>query len=700
MKQDIEKVLRVLEFTAVRESIKRLCASPLGRDLAVRTTPFDSIEKAERALQQVMEMRDFLSEGGKCTFRGSNDAVGIIERALKNNKSIDPSDLYSVGALLTCATRLRFSFEENLSGKPELETLISKMPDLEDLETELKNTVDADGCLLSTASPRLAETRRGMERLQREIRSKAESMLSRREVTRHLQEQTFSFREGRLVFPVRYECRKKLNGILHDFSASGNTAFMEPEELVEVHNSLEKKRLLEKREITKILWERTRRLIDSMDEIRAGQRVVAWLDFTIARTRYSERYGMQAPKISRDGVMVLRRARHPILLEMAYERCEGDDDEKRMFALDNVVPLDIHLGDRFDILVVTGPNTGGKTVALKTAGLLSLMAASGLPLPAAEGTVVPFFNDVLVDIGDEQDLTRSLSTFSSHMQRVSIVLERADFMTLVLLDELGTGTDPLEGEALGRAILKFLSAKKAKVMVTTHLSKLKEYAFSSPRVENACMEFDPDTLSPTFRLRIGIPGESNAIRIARRLGIPQPILDEAEDALEADNREFKELMDTVQRIRVQDEKSLEQSQKDAQAVRKLKEEVEIKKRELDFKRTVLEQEAEREIDEYLRRARESALPILSKLENVPAAHKDDLLELRRFLDRMIERSPLGKKRLRFIKTLKKGDQVYIPRYREKCLVISINKKDELVEVAYRSLSVKVSFQEIIWPHWF
>ena len=700
MKQDIEKVLRVLEFTAVRESIKRLCASPLGRDLAVRTTPFDSIEKAERALQQVMEMRDFLSEGGKCTFRGSNDAVGIIERALKNNKSIDPSDLYSVGALLTCATRLRFSFEENLSGKPELETLISKMPDLEDLETELKNTVDADGCLLSTASPRLAETRRGMERLQREIRSKAESMLSRREVTRHLQEQTFSFREGRLVFPVRYECRKKLNGILHDFSASGNTAFMEPEELVEVHNSLEKKRLLEKREITKILWERTRRLIDSMDEIRAGQRVVAWLDFTIARTRYSERYGMQAPKISRDGVMVLRRARHPILLEMAYERCEGDDDEKRMFALDNVVPLDIHLGDRFDILVVTGPNTGGKTVALKTAGLLSLMAASGLPLPAAEGTVVPFFNDVLVDIGDEQDLTRSLSTFSSHMQRVSIVLERADFMTLVLLDELGTGTDPLEGEALGRAILKFLSAKKAKVMVTTHLSKLKEYAFSSPRVENACMEFDPDTLSPTFRLRIGIPGESNAIRIARRLGIPQPILDEAEDALEADNREFKELMDTVQRIRVQDEKSLEQSQKDAQAVRKLKEEVEIKKRELDFKRTVLEQEAEREIDEYLRRARESALPILSKLENVPAAHKDDLLELRRFLDRMIERSPLGKKRLRFIKTLKKGDQVYITRYREKCLVISINKKDELVEVAYRSLSVKVSFQEIIWPHWF
>lgn len=700
MEQAGDKILQTLEYTGIRSIVKLYCASPLGRNLAERLVPIDSIEKVRRALTQVTEMAGYLEGEKRLPLRGAIDAVNVIEQARGKNRTIEPKELYSIAVHLGCAARLQAELKEGFSGKRELETLLAKIPDLEDLEAEITRTVDANGEVLSSASPRLTAVRQKKERLQNEVRRKAEGLLSNRDVARYLQDANITLRNDRMVLPVRIECRHQIKGILHDYSASGQTAFIEPEVLVEKQNLIERKRAQERKEITTILWARTRRLIEVLEEVRAGQRIMAWLDFTQARALYSMDFGMKAPEVREEGVLILRQARHPLLLHMAFRNAEGPMEDKRASARDQVVPINLHLGDRFDVLVITGPNTGGKTVTLKTAGLLSLMAASGLHVPVDEGTSIPFFHRILADIGDEQDLAQSLSTFSSHMQRISGIIERADMKTLVLLDELGTGTDPLEGEALGRAIMKYLLQTGAKVLVSTHLSKLKEFAFTSPRVENGSVEFNPDTLKPTFHLRIGVPGESNAIRIARRLGLPESILREAEEGLEMPEQGMRQLMDAVQRIRIQTEHSLEKTQQEAQTLQKLREQAEDHEKEAAFKRSILDQEAEREIEKCLRDGRDRILSILRKLKNLPAGDRKYVEELERAAMEMTERSPLSLKRKHFVEGLKKGDLVYIPRFREKCRVIRIWKKEGTIEVDYRNLSVKVAKDEVMWPHWY
>ena len=708
MNEQDPKILNTLEFPTIRELLKSYCASALGRGIADRLMPFIERERAIRALIQVTEMRFFLAEEGRLTFTGAGDAVAVIRKASETSRPIEPGDLYHVGRLLTCAHGIRDTFiqdreddDESVESRyRELSRLASRIHDLEELEAEIVRTVDGESGVSSSASPRLAGIRERRDQLASEIRRSAERYLSRREVNRHLQEPTVMIRNGRMVLPVRVESRGRVKGILHDYSASGNTVFIEPEGLVEKQNALEKLKSRERREVTRILWERTRRLLEESDRIRDNQRIVAWMDFTRARARYAEDYEMQAPRLGERERLVLRGARHPLLLHMAHQRAGDDPDERRRRARDEVVPIDLHLGDRFDMLVITGPNTGGKTVTLKTAGLLALMAASGLHVPAEEGTVIPFYRAVLADIGDEQDISQSLSTFSSHVKRISRILTSSDEMTLVLLDELGSGTDPQEGEALGRALLRYLLDRRCNVLVSTHLSKLKELAFTSPRVENGSVEFDPDSLSPTFRLRIGIPGESNALRIARRLGLPHEILDEAERCLDPKGGDLKALMDEVQRIRLEAETSLETSKREARAARQSRERAEDHEEEMAVRKDQVGAEAEREIDRQLRAGRDRALSVLNRLKSLPDPHKAHILELEEVLLDLVERSPLGEKRRRFVEQLKKGDLVYIPRYKEKCRVIRIHRKEDAVEVAYRSLSVKVPSEEVMWPHWF
>ncbi|MFH2001926.1 MAG: hypothetical protein ABIK28_19780 [Planctomycetota bacterium] len=695
-----EKILNTLEFDPVRKILLLYCRSALGKEVVEALVPLDSLDKARRALRQVSEMKQHITEEGKVPLQGAIDASSLIEAALENNKPIEPEDLFRVCGFLACARQVRQAFEKSVEDKPELKALISKLVDIEEVESELKRTVDPKGRILDSASPRLSDIRRKLDLLSGQIRARAEQFLTRRESTRFLQETNITFRHGRVVLPVRTECRHQVKGIFHGFSASGNTSFIEPESLVEMQNTLERKKQHEAREIAKILWERTRKLIDYIDEITTNQRIVAWIDFTYARALHALEFQLVAPELRADPGLVLRGARHPLLLDLFFQRAEGSRDEKYSAAIDQTVPFDLHLGDRFDILVVTGPNTGGKTVTLKTVGLIALMAAAGLHVPAGYGTVVPFFESVFADIGDEQDISQNLSTFSSHLNRISEIIEKAGRNSLVLLDELGTGTDPLEGEALGRGILNHLLRSGSQVLVSTHLSKLKEFAFSKPRVENACMEFNPDSLQPTFRLSIGMPGESNAIRIARRLGLPESILQEAESALRFRDKHLRELMDNVQRIRIESEQTLQQSQKDAAATQRLKEETEAHGKEIAFRRSILEQEAERQIDACLRRNRDQVLEKLRQLKNVPDPYKLKVQELELILHTMLDRSPLGVKRMQFVEGLKKGDEVYIPKYREKCRVVRVYKKEKCVGVIYKNLSIKVASEDVMWPHWF
>jgi DNA mismatch repair protein MutS2 len=528
----------------------------------------------------------------------------------------------------------------------------------------------------------------------------ADAYLDDSAVTRWLRERTVRIRNERFVLPLRAECRRRVKGVVHGYSASGNTAFVEPEGLVEKQNRIDKLRVRENREVSRVLWERTRTLIDFIEPLKRIQQAVTRIDLLCACAGFSIEYGLSAPTLSDEPVLALLEARHPILLKMAFERAEGTPEERIAAAIREVVPLNVHLGKRFDILVITGPNTGGKTVALKTAGILSQMAASGLHIPAASVSQVPLYSAVLADIGDEQDIFQSLSTFSSHIKRIGLIIEKADSRSLVLLDELGSGTDPQEGEALGRAILADLLSRRVKVLASTHLSKLKEFAFSREGVENGCMEFDPDTLKPTYVLRIGIPGESNAIRIARRLGVPECILEEAEKALESRFTGLRELMDGIARARLRVEAELDRSAKEAMEIEALRESLSRMEEEASRREAVLEEEAEREIDAVLRKTSDEAMSLIRKLEGVPARHREVVAKLEELMTGLTGRGSLAEKRQAFIETLKRGDMVFIPRFREKCRVSRIRKKDRKLQVEYRNMLVDIPFDDVMWPHWF
>jgi DNA mismatch repair protein MutS2 len=693
-------ILKTLEFHVVREVLTGYCSSPLGQTVASRLEPAGSLSEALRTSRQISEIKLFMDKGRRLEIQGVRDPVGLVEKALEMNRAVDPDGLSAVSGLLAASSKIRSSLRRDRDELDEIWKVVEEMDDLSDLEAELNRTVDRRGRILSSASDRLLSIRMKRETMTADARRQADAYLSDSSVARWLQERTVRIRNDRFVLPLRAECRRRIKGVAHGYSASGNTVFVEPEGLVEKQNQIERLRVRENREISRILWERTRTLIDFLEPLKRIQRAVGRLDFVCACAGYSIEYGLSAPELGDDPVLVLRDARHPILLKMAFEKAEGSAEERITEAFGAVVPLNMHLGKRFDILVITGPNTGGKTVALKTAGVLALMAASGLHIPAGAGSRVPVFSSVLADIGDEQDIFQSLSTFSSHIKRIGLILDRADGRSLVLLDELGSGTDPQEGEALGRAILAFLLARKVKVLASTHLSKLKEFAFSNDGVENGCMEFNPDTLRPTYTLRIGIPGESNAIRIARRLGVPESILADAEKALESRFEGIRELMDGIARARLRVEAELDRSAKDAVEIEALRERLSRMQEEAAARKAVLDEEAEREIDTVLREARDEALALIRKLESVPAPHRETVRRLEETLSALLERGSLAEKRQAFIDTLKQGDVVYIPRFREKCRVSRIRKKDRKIQVEYRSMAVDVPFDDVMWPHWF
>ena len=693
-------ILKTLEFNVVREILSGFCSSPLGRTEADRLEPRTALADVQILLDQASEMKEYLLRGGGFPSRGALDAVGAVDRALEMNQAIDPDGLCRVAGLLACSSTIRRTLRGERESMPEVWRVVSTMEDLSSLEEEINRTVDQRGRVLDSASEKLAALRAKKEDLKTDIRRQADRLLSDQSIARWLQDRSVRLRNNRYVLPVRAESRPRVKGVVHGYSATGNTVFVEPEILVERQNRFEKLRIRENREVSRILWERTRTLIDFLEPVRNIQKKIAWLDLTYGRARYSIEYRLNAPEMCERPLVVLREARHPILLKMAFEKEDDQSDRGIEKARASVVPLTVHLGERFHILVITGPNTGGKTVALKTTGLLALMAASGLHIPAAAGSRLPLFSNVLADIGDEQDIFQSLSTFSSHIKRIGQILDRADSHTLVLLDELGSGTDPQEGEALGRAILADLLQRGVKVLVSTHLSKLKEFAYSNDGVENGCMEFNPDTLQPTFQLKIGMPGESNALRIARRLGIPAAILDEATRSLSSRFADVRELMDGIARARIQVEAELDRSREEAQDLKELRETVTRTRDEVAQKKELLEEQAEREIDKAVRRAREEALEIVRKLHSVPAPHKALVKRLEDTLRLMLDRTPLSSKRRAYIDTLKKGDLVYIPRFREKCRVIKVKKRESKVEVEYRNMVVDIAFDEVIWPHWF
>jgi DNA mismatch repair protein MutS2 len=525
----------LLEFDKVRELLAGHAACSLGKELARAVEPSTDAAAIRHDLDLVSEMVLAIGQGQSPPLGGLHDIRLTVRRAAIG-AMLTAEQLLEIADTLTCTGAI-YRYRMRLDGR--FKNLIDMLGPVEDLGPVAKTiggSLDARGQLLDMASPELAKVRQQLAELDERVKNTINRLLRDPEVRKILRYPNATMSGDHYVMPVAINHRHKLQGVVHRTSSTGETCFIEPAGLA--HLSAERAVLKgdEDREVRRILRQLSGEVARVAKPLTIAVDVMARLDLVTAKAKFSRDYGMFAPDLNGDGRLWLRQARHP-LLEHLFRSGGGPAGETN-----EVVPIDVRLGIGFNLLVITGPNTGGKTVTLKTTGLLCLMAQSGMHIPAAEGSTVPVFRDVLADIGDEQSLEQSLSTFSSHVSRIAPILRTAGPDTLVLLDELGAGTDPTEGAALGRAILDELDRLGCRAMVTTHLGDLKTYAFSNDRAENGAVEFDAETLRPTYRLHIGQFGMSQALKIARRLDMPRHVLSRARRYLRRKQRKAPELL--------------------------------------------------------------------------------------------------------------------------------------------------------------
>jgi DNA mismatch repair protein MutS2 len=510
--------LDLLEFDKVRNLLAEYAATSLGAELARQVAPSQNVNEIRAAIALVSEMVEALLANQAPPFGGVHDIRLLIRRAAIGTM-LTAEQLLQVADTLT-ASGAFYRYRMRLDGKlAKLIELLAPIEDLGPLGKSINATIDGRGNVVDSASPELAEIRQKLAALDERVQHEIKKLLRDPQLRAILRYPNATVNGDHYVLPVAANHRQKIPGVVHRTSSTGETVFIEPAAVASLSAERTVLKADEDREVRRILRKLSGEIGRYARQIEAAVRVIADVDLVTAKAKYSRGYNMFAPDVNADGRLWLRSARHPLLEH--FFRHQPQSGEKK------VVPIEVRLGIGFKMLVITGPNTGGKTVTLKTTGLLSLMAQSGMHIPASEGSTVPVWSHVLADIGDEQSLEQSLSTFSSHISRIATIFATADDNSLVLLDELGAGTDPTEGAALGRAILDQLDKVGCRAIVTTHLGDLKTYAFTNDRAENGAVEFDVETLRPTYRLLIGQFGMSNALRIARRLNLPKELLKRA-----------------------------------------------------------------------------------------------------------------------------------------------------------------------------
>ncbi len=547
--------LSKIEFDRVREVLATFCSCSLGEGLARRIRPSTKPEVVERWLAQTTEMVRAVRDVGLPPFGGITDIRPSLER-VKPPASATAGDFAEIASTLEGAQRVRTFLQSLGEDGALLGDLSERIGTFEGEVAAIGDVVGSDGEVMDRASPRLADLRYRIEQTSAEIREVIYSYLRNPEVARLLEHRNVALHGDRYVLPVRADNRGRLPGVVHRTSNTGATVFVEPNASVQLNNRLSDLREDERREVRRILGELGLKVFRRAKEITDTLRSLAQVDLLSAKAQYAYQFEMVCPQLTSEGGIQLDRARHPLLIDQRHRQRQAGLAEEELHP---VVPIDVRLGQDFDLLVITGSNTGGKTVALKTVALLVVMAQSGMHIPARRGATLRVFRDVYIDIGDEQSLQQSLSTFGAHVKRLKYIVERAKRDSLVLLDELGAGTDPDEGGAIGQAILDELRRIGCAGMVTTHLSVLKAYAFQHERVDNASVEFDTKTLSPTYELRIGTPGESHAITVAKRLGMPRSVTGAARKYLSKQGKQFSKAIRATTQVR----QSAEQARSEA-----------------------------------------------------------------------------------------------------------------------------------------
>lgn len=597
-----EKHLHALELDKVLELLAAKATSEASATKIRALRPCDDYNDVADAVRRTADINSLSIRFGTPGLGGIHDCTAAINRAAIGGRLTIP-ELIRVGRVLKTIRNIK-DWWLGADTATAADDLFEVLYPAKGLEQTLDNAIAGEDELADSASAALGDIRRKMRRAQSKIREQLDSIIRSPQYAKVLQENIITLRDGRFVVPVKTECKNELKGLIHGASSSGSTVFIEPMAVVDANNEIRMLENEEQQEIDRILLELSGQVGDIAPMLNDSFIALVELDMLFAKSRLADEMKASVPIISRDRVIRLHKARHPLINK------------------DRVVPVDITLGESFDTLVITGPNTGGKTVALKTLGLLTLMAACGMLLPTGSDSHLPVFHRVLADIGDEQSIEQSLSTFSSHITNIISILDIADRDSLVLVDELGAGTDPVEGAALAVSIIEALRSKGAMLAATTHYAEIKMYALTTDGVENGSCEFNVETLSPTYRLLVGVPGRSNAFAISQRLGLPMPVIERAKTLVSTESRRFEDVVDALEATRQQ----LEQEQVAALSNRQ---QAEYIKKSLEQEKKRLQQEMERE----LQKAREQAQTIVERVRSQTDALLQELEELKKQRDK-------------------------------------------------------------------
>ena len=582
-----EKVFHTLEYHKIIDMLSECATSALGRELCRNLKPSVNLEEIESAQQQTADALTRIYQKGSLSFSGTHN-VGASLKRLEMGGVLSIEELLKIASLLEVAKRAKaYSRSEREESKADsLEELFSRLEPLTPLLEEIRRCILSEDEIADDASPALKHIRRSMKNTNERIRSQMNELLN--SSRSHLQDAVITMRDGRYCLPVKAESKGQVPGMIHDQSSTGSTFFIEPMAIVKLNNDLKELYLKEREEIEIILASLSSLAGEYVPSIKEDFEILTELDFIFAKGSLAKKYNGTSPIFNNERRINIRKGRHPLL------------DHRK------VVPIDIHLGDDFDLLIVTGPNTGGKTVSLKTVGLFTLMGQAGLHIPANDRSELSVFEEVFADIGDEQSIEQNLSTFSSHMTNITSILKHVNENSLVLFDELCAGTDPVEGAALAASILSRLHDYGIRTMATTHYSELKVFALSTPGVENACCEFSVETLSPTYHLLIGIPGKSNAFAISGKLGLPGDIIENARNRMTEQEENFEDLISDLETKRTAIEKERLETEQYKKEIESLKRRLEEKQERLDAQRDKIIRQANEDAHAILREAKEVA----------------------------------------------------------------------------------------------
>lgn len=648
------KALKTLEYDKIMERLARFATTPIGKERCLELEPMDDVEQIRLAVRETTDAADRIRRRGSLSFSGVRDILPSIKR-LEIGSSLGIGELLAISNLLTVAARAKsFGREDDEIPADSLVDYFDVLEPLTPFNNEIKRCIKSEEEIDDNASPALRQIRRSMGGINARIHAQLNNLLAVHK--NELQDAVVTMRNGRYCLPVKAENKGQISGMVHDQSSTGSTYFIEPMAVIKLNNEMRELEIREQKEIEVILANLSNQAAAYTEQLTDNLQALAQLDFIFAKAMYSASYKGSCPVFNEAGKIHIRDGRHPLL-----------DPE-------TVVPTTIRLGDDFTLLIITGPNTGGKTVSLKTTGLLQMMGQSGLHIPAFEGSELAVFDEIYADIGDEQSIEQSLSTFSSHMSNIVPILEKADMRSLVLFDELGAGTDPVEGAALAMSILNYLHNMQVRTMATTHYSELKVYALSTDGVENASCEFNVETLSPTYRLLIGIPGKSNAFAISRKLGLEEHIIETANSYIGHKDKAFEDVISDLEHSRQEMEKEKEEIERLRRDTRILKQRVEEQNRQLQERREKLINQANEEARQILQEAKNTADQTIRRINKLgmSGGNMQDLEEERAKLRSQLKKNDQKKeKRLRAAAKTARAEDIKIG---DSVRVISLNMK--------------------------